>query len=87
MRSCREVVRLVGSDAPLSFREKLSVWLHYAICKSCVRYAKQLTTMERGFRGLFCAITSTDPDELKRLKADIKRKIVRPNCPSSDRRD
>lgn len=83
MRSCREIVRLVGSHTPLSLREKIAVTVHFARCKSCTVYSQQLSAMQRGFRSLLSELTNADPKEVDRLKADIKKNIIRPNCPSS----
>ena len=46
-RTCREVTRLVleGQDRRLGWAERLSVRLHYKICDTCPRFAKQVALM------------------------------------------
>ncbi|MDX1428773.1 MAG: hypothetical protein R3282_00740 [Rhodothermales bacterium] len=53
MPSCQEVVRLVseGMDRPLTWRQRLTIYLHLPLCGWCARYQKQLSFMRRTMRG------------------------------------
>lgn len=75
MRSCREIVRLVGSGAPLTVGEQIEIRLHMMMCKHCSRYRKQLRIMRDSFMRLFKELTSPAEREQTELKEEIKRKI------------
>lgn len=46
---CREVTRLIleGEDRPLTWRERLAMRLHMAICEACPRFVKQVDFMRQ----------------------------------------
>lgn len=75
MRSCKEIVRLVGSGAALTFGEQLEIRFHMMMCKHCSRYRKQLRIMRNSFKRLFKDLTSPALREQTELKEEIKRKI------------
>ncbi|MCP4915144.1 MAG: hypothetical protein GY909_18640 [Oligoflexia bacterium] len=41
MKSCKEVAQLIASGENLGFFEKVSVKMHFIICKGCRRYHEQ----------------------------------------------
>lgn len=41
MKSCKEVAQLISTGEELGFFEKVSVKMHYFICKGCRRYHEQ----------------------------------------------
>lgn len=41
MKSCKEVSKLLSSGEDLGFFERVSVKMHYVICKACRRYHEQ----------------------------------------------
>ena len=45
--TCREASRILSKreDAPLSFRERLQLWMHLRICDACRRVARQFSAM------------------------------------------
>ena len=48
--ACREIARLASEslDRPLTWRERLDMRLHYAICYLCRRYEDQLRLLHQG---------------------------------------
>ena len=48
--ACKEIARLAsdGLDRPLTWRERLSMRAHYAICFLCRRYEHQLRLLHQG---------------------------------------
>ncbi|HXZ93482.1 MAG TPA: zf-HC2 domain-containing protein [Burkholderiales bacterium] len=57
--SCREVTRLVsqGLDRRLGFGERVALRLHFAICRSCTRFNRQMSFLREGTRRLADAET------------------------------
>ena len=55
MRSCREVSQLVSEslDRRLSWRERISVWMHVGMCSLCRTYRRQVLRLNRLVRGAF----------------------------------
>jgi hypothetical protein len=52
--SCKEVTRLVsqGLDRELEFGERISLRLHFAICRGCRNVNRQLAFLRRAVRKL-----------------------------------
>ena len=52
MPSCRDVTRLVSEsmDHDLSWRKRLTIRLHVALCALCRRYERQLHLLRQGAR-------------------------------------
>jgi hypothetical protein len=46
-RTCREVATLVlaREDRALSFPERLSIRIHFLVCKACPNFAQEVQTM------------------------------------------
>lgn len=84
MRSCKEIVRLVGSDAPLSVRERVEIRFHMLMCKHCSRYRKQLRILRESFKKLFKDLTTPADLDQAELKEKIKRKIQECSKSSDD---
>lgn len=49
MLSCREATRLLSDrlERPLSRRERLSLWLHIAMCNACRNFGRQAQFLRR----------------------------------------
>ena len=47
MPSCREVTQMVSEsmDRSLSFRTRLWMWMHLALCRYCKRFRRQLLAL------------------------------------------
>lgn len=54
MLSCKEVTRLVsqGLDRELEFGERISLRLHFAICRGCRNVNRQLAFLRRALKKL-----------------------------------
>ena len=52
MLSCREVTRLVSEslDRELPLRQRVSMKMHFMMCKLCSRYNKQLANLREAVR-------------------------------------
>jgi len=52
--SCKEVTRLVsqGLDRELEFGERISLRLHFAICRGCRNVNRQLAFLRRALKKL-----------------------------------
>lgn len=75
MRSCKEIVRLVGSKTELNPLGRIEVFFHLMMCKHCSRYGKQLRIMRHNFRKLFKSLTSVSTNEGDELRIKIKDKL------------
>lgn len=54
MTSCREVTRLVseGLDRDLAFGERVTLRLHFAICKGCRNFEDQMQRLRASMQAL-----------------------------------
>ncbi|HXZ51480.1 MAG TPA: zf-HC2 domain-containing protein [Burkholderiales bacterium] len=54
MLSCREVTRLVseGLDRRLGFGERVALRMHFAICRSCTNFNRQMRLLRDATRRL-----------------------------------
>jgi hypothetical protein len=52
IRSCRDVSTLVleREDRNLSFPERLTIRLHFMMCKACPKFEEQVITMRHAMR-------------------------------------
>lgn len=48
-RTCREVAALIlaREDRALNFPERLSIRIHFLVCKACPNFAQEVQTMRR----------------------------------------
>ena len=71
MMSCREVHRIVASDAvpSLGLRDRLRLRLHVFMCHHCARYLRQLAALARHARRALGQ--EPDPAHCRRLTAAI----------------
>ena len=75
MLSCKEVSRLVASDESLSFLKRMELHMHFALCKHCSNYRKQLRNIRKGYRKLFHAKAESNKAVAKKLKQEVLREI------------
>jgi len=49
MLHCREITKLVSEsmERELSFRQRMNVWMHLAMCRLCSAFARQLRLLRR----------------------------------------
>ncbi len=73
--SCLKATELIEKRMHfrLSFRERLQLRMHTAMCSACTRYEKQSTFLEMGI-SMDKEVTYT-PEEIKELKLVISRKL------------
>lgn len=71
MMSCREVHRIVATDAAttLGWRDRLRLRLHVLMCHHCARYVRQLTALARHARQALGQ--EPDPERCRRLAAAV----------------
>ena len=71
--SCREASRLATEalDHPLSFRGRVELRFHLAMCSACRAYRRQVTSLERLIRGH----AQVDPDNSETLTPEAKERI------------
>jgi len=52
-RTCREVAGLIlaREDRALNFTERLSIRIHFLVCKACPNFAQEVQTMRRALDG------------------------------------
>jgi anti-sigma factor ChrR (cupin superfamily) len=69
MTSCKYAALLLSRalDTPLTWRERLSLRVHLAICDMCRRFRQQLDAIQRAMR------RSIDPEE--RLSDEARERI------------
>ena len=81
MFSCKEVTKKVSAamEEPLSLGEKLFMWMHFLMCRYCLRFYRHLHLMRR-----FCrqnelphedARITLSPQAARRMKTAIKECI------------
>ena len=75
MLSCKEVARILGSGEPLSFKKKLTLKLHLAMCRHCKAYSQQLKAIKEGFVRLFREKTAIRPETIAELESQILKVI------------
>ncbi len=93
MITCRQATQLTSKqrDVPLTWRERLSLRLHLAVCAMCRRYGEQIGFLSRAAAGLEQAM-SRHGDGLagldERRKAEIleavRRRAAQEGEPASD---
>lgn len=80
MMSCKEASRLVSEmrDHPLSFRKRVGLRLHLALCRVCSAYKKQLDMLGKLSRAAGELVMSrTDGPQLSEdARARIKHKLA-----------
>lgn len=78
--SCKEVVRLISDsmEQPLSLRRRLSIRLHFLICKWCFRYQKQLRFIRNILSRNPEKVGETAPDALSQETKERIKKALRP---------
>ncbi len=74
MRSCKEISKLVSGslDRPLSFRDKMEVWLHLRMCRLCNAFWRDLQRLRLSVRR---QVAEQEQDESIRLDASSKVRI------------
>jgi hypothetical protein len=75
MLTCRDASRLASEvqDRPLGARERLSLWIHLAMCALCRRYAAQLEFVRRAAERL------RSPDGRREGLSAEARQLIRSN--------
>ena len=79
MLKCKEIVRILSSDEPLSFLRKAELKMHLAMCGNCSRYAKHLNIMQDSFIQLFKKKTAVGQSEVKQLEDKVLQNLRSPN--------
>ena len=80
MFACREAVRLATEaiDHPLSFRGRVELRVHLALCGACRAYRRQVIALDRLVRGRTAsAVESLDdvltPEARERIRRALKQ--------------
>jgi hypothetical protein len=78
--SCKEVFRLISDsmEQPLSLRKRISLRLHFLICKWCSRYLKQLHFIRNILRRNPEKVGETAPGALSQETKERIKKALRP---------
>ena len=74
MLRCRDVVQLIGTDslATASWRQRLAVRLHLAMCEHCTAYARSLREIARAARALAGRQTPSDSAAADRIAREVR---------------
>ena len=74
MLRCRDVVQLIGTDslATASWRQRLAVRLHLAMCDYCTAYARSLREIARAARALAGRQTPSDSAAADRIAREVR---------------
>jgi len=74
MRSCKEISKLVSGslDRPLSFRDKMEVWMHLRMCRLCNAFWRDLQRLRLNVRR---QVAEQEQDESIRLDPSSKVRI------------
>jgi len=65
MLTCKQVVRLLGSDEPLTLRQRMSLRFHLMMCRHCSRFSKHLEMVVEG------------ASVLLKKRAEVDKSVVR----------
>ena len=74
MLHCREISRLVSEsmERPFTFRERLQVGMHLAMCRLCYGFSRQIRLLRTAARR---EIPPADPSMQATLSDDARRRI------------
>lgn len=74
MRSCKEISRLVSHslDRPLSFRDRVEVWMHLRMCRLCNAFWRDLQRLRSRVRR---QLAGKEQDESIRLSPRAKARM------------
>lgn len=74
MIDCKHASQLVSQsmDKPLAWRQRLSLWIHLAICGMCRQFVGQLRLMRVTLKRM---LHVAENDETIKLSDDAKRRI------------
>ena len=77
MLRCREISRLVSEsmDHDLSFRQRMQMRMHLAMCRLCSGFARQLRLLRRAARENPERLTDTGDDTDSRLSDEARERI------------
>ena len=78
MYKCKEIIELTSQnmDATLPLLTRMEMRLHYLMCKTCSRYARQLQFMNKALG----AFEGHAPTENCQLSDDAKQRIAKKMC-------
>lgn len=78
---CHDMTRLISQamDAPLPWRTRIAMWLHYRICIWCERYRAQLGLISKALKssseqGTEKMRGGLSPEARKRIKSAVQRR-------------
>ena len=74
MLTCKEITELATDyvEGETPFGQRVSVWMHLAMCKACKRYVRQVTTLHQIASRLF---STADRVYLEELTPEAKARI------------
>ena len=76
MLKCKEVVKVVSSDQPISLKQKIEIKMHLMMCRHCRRYQQQLNLLKNGFvRLLKLKYNSADPQKIDQIENKVLDKV------------
>lgn len=80
MLTCRQVVRILGSDEPLTLRKRIELRLHLMMCKHCSCFYRQLRMIKEAVSVLLGRKTSSlDPDIVREIEASVLVELKKKN--------
>lgn len=75
MMPCKEVARILSSDAEVGFVRRAELKMHLMMCKHCSAYNQHLVAMRKGFKRLFQKITLSEPQTIEKLENEVLTKL------------
>lgn len=77
MLRCREISKLVSEsmERKLSFRERVQLAMHLAMCRLCAGFAKQVRLLRTAARQDAERIAVADSDQETRLSPEARERI------------
>jgi len=77
MFSCKEVTQMVSEsmDRDLPRYQRIGIWIHLMMCKSCSRYRQQLMSLRRVLRSE--GLHDEDSEPCAKLPPDARERIKR----------
>lgn len=76
MLKCKDVVKILSSDAEKSWVKRFEIHMHLFICHHCRKYAKQLEHIKSSVKNRFqVQKDSVSKEEIHRIESEVLRKL------------
>lgn len=75
MLTCKQVVRILGSEEPLTWRQWLSLRFHLLMCRHCSRFSKHLKMAVEGASKLLRKNSEVDESVIREVEETTLKEL------------